>query len=186
MKRKALALALLLGIFVSLVSGINAVKIVTANFVPGPPSIFIDSPETNKTYTTNSIWLNITLKAFFDSGNVSRIVECSLDGKENTSIPVVYEGLDEDYFSTVTGSLLLSDLTEGSYSMTVYATYHFLEPWKLFYSNSETVNFVIELPKPTPYKELHQTGQEVILGVAVTIGVLCIGLGLLLYLIKRK
>jgi len=39
---------------------------------------------------------------------------------------------------------------------------------------------------PTPYSEPQQLGQEVILGVAVTIAVIAVGLGLLLYLIKRK
>jgi parallel beta-helix repeat protein len=39
-------------------------------------------------------------------------------------------------------------------------------------------------PTSTPYNE--PTGQEVILGVAITIAVLGVGLGLLVYLIKRK
>jgi len=41
-------------------------------------------------------------------------------------------------------------------------------------------------PTPTPYEEPQQLGQEVILGVAVTVAVLAVGLGLLAYLIKRK
>jgi len=39
---------------------------------------------------------------------------------------------------------------------------------------------------PTPYLEPQQIGQDVILGVAVTVAVLAVGLGLLSYLIKRK
>jgi hypothetical protein len=43
-------------------------------------------------------------------------------------------------------------------------------------------------PEPTssPYSEPQVTGQELILGIAVTVAVLGTGLGLLLYLIKRK
>jgi len=43
-------------------------------------------------------------------------------------------------------------------------------------------------PEPTssPYSEPQVTGQELILGIAVTVAVLGAGLGLLLYLIKRK
>ena len=41
-------------------------------------------------------------------------------------------------------------------------------------------------PTPLPSEEPQQRGQELILGVAVTIAVLAVGLGLLIYLIKRK
>jgi hypothetical protein len=41
-------------------------------------------------------------------------------------------------------------------------------------------------PISTPYEEPQQTGQEAIFAVAVTIAVLGAGLGLLVYLIKRK
>jgi len=39
---------------------------------------------------------------------------------------------------------------------------------------------------PTPYYEPQLTEQEVILGTAIIVAVICAGLGLLLYLIKRK
>ena len=39
---------------------------------------------------------------------------------------------------------------------------------------------------PTPYEEPQSTEQEAILGVAITVAVLTVGLGLLVYLIKRK
>jgi hypothetical protein len=39
---------------------------------------------------------------------------------------------------------------------------------------------------PTPYEEPQQSDQQVILGVAVTVVVVCVGLGLMVYLIKRK
>jgi hypothetical protein len=41
-------------------------------------------------------------------------------------------------------------------------------------------------PTPLPSEESQQLGQELILGVAVTVAVVCAGLGLLVYLIKRK
>jgi hypothetical protein len=39
---------------------------------------------------------------------------------------------------------------------------------------------------PTPLPSEEPLGQDVILGVAVTVAVVCVGLGLLVYLIKRK
>jgi hypothetical protein len=41
-------------------------------------------------------------------------------------------------------------------------------------------------PTATPYSEPQSSEQTVILGVAITVAVLAVGLGLLLYLIKRK
>jgi hypothetical protein len=41
-------------------------------------------------------------------------------------------------------------------------------------------------PTPLPSEEPQQIGQEVIFGVAVTVAVLCVALGLLVYLVKRK
>ena len=41
-------------------------------------------------------------------------------------------------------------------------------------------------PTPTPYQETQQTEQEIIIGAAITAAVIAAGLGLLVYLIKRK
>ena len=55
------------------------------------------------------------------------------------------------------------------------------------WSNIQTVTIGEEQsPTSTPYNEPQQAGQQVILGVAVTIAVIVAGLGLLLYRIKRK
>ena len=203
MKTKTLAPILMLMLLMSIIYGVHLAEVAEANFVPGPPFIVIESPEENRLYATSSVWLNVTLRAFYDSDswNVSRVVKCSLDGDENITIPVVYEGLDEDYFSIVTGSFLLSDLSDGSYSMTVYATYDFLEPWNLFYSDVKTVSFVIALaeqsPTPTPPNMgptsppsqelmLTQKQMEIILGVTVTVAVVGACLVLLIYFVKRK
>lgn len=183
MKKKALALALLLAIFVSLVAGMHAVEVASANFLPGPPSINFDSPEENKTFTTDSIWLNITLRTFFDSGNASRVVECSLDGEENNTIPVVYEGLDGDTYSTVTGSLLLSELSEGSHSITVYATYTY---GTYFTSNSKTINFIVELLEPTPSPESQIAPLPSSLVFVASVGTALTVIGLFIYFRKRK
>ena len=198
MRRKALALALPLVIFVSIVAGIHAVEVAKANFVPSGPSITIDSPEENKTYTTSSVWINITLLAFYDSDswNTSRVAELNLDGEGNITIPLVYEGLDEDYFSIVTGSFLLSGLSEGSHSMTVYATYHFIDPWNLFYSYGKTVNFIINLPELTPTpeptptitptEEPQQPEQDMTAGAIFAVTSIVVFLGLLVLFIKRR
>jgi len=60
------------------------------------------------------------------------------------------------------------------------------------WSNTQTITIaesqtpISPSPTFTPYKEPHLTEQEAIIGVAVTVAVLAAGLGLLLYLVKRK
>lgn len=186
MRRKALALVLPLVIFVSIVAGMLAVEVAEANFVPSPPSIIFDSPLENETCTTASVWLNITLKTWFDPGNASRIVECSLDGEENISIPVISEVYAET-FSTVTGSLLLSDVSEGSHSITVYATNHFLAFGDYSTSDSKTINFAVDLPEPTHSPETQiEPFPTTLVAPASVASVAMIGVGLLVSFKKRK
>lgn len=120
---------------------------VDANFVPGIPFIRIVSPA-NKTYNVNLIPLNITISTFFDFGRGPRIVEYSLDGKENITISTEYQGLDENYFSTVTGFTQLPELSEGSHTITVYATYRFPDYGEYVTSDSKTVTFTIDSDSP--------------------------------------
>jgi hypothetical protein len=54
------------------------------------------------------------------------------------------------------------------------------------WSNAQTLTFAEgQTPAPTP-QETPQTEQELIIGVAITVAVIGAGLGLLIYLIKRK
>ena len=174
----------MLAIFVSLTIEIGAVEVAEANFLPCPPSILIDSP-VDKTYNTNSVWLNITLKTWFDSGNVSRVVECGLDAKENTTIPLVSKAY-EDTFSTVTGALLLSDLSEASHSIAVYVTYTY---GTYSTSNSITSKFIILLPEPTSTPEpmlISDPNFSFYTGLALMIIFVAVFAGLIVYFKKRK
>ncbi|MCW4017899.1 MAG: hypothetical protein NWF00_04365 [Candidatus Bathyarchaeota archaeon] len=130
---------------VLLVAGLNC-EVAEANFVPGPPGIVFKSP-VNKTYNLGSLSLNVTLSAFFDFENATRQVEYSLDGKENVSVPTVYWGLGEDFFSTVTAQADLPVLTEGSHNLTVYATYYD-GLYNLTTDNSRTSHFTIDFKAP--------------------------------------
>lgn len=53
------------------------------------------------------------------------------------------------------------------------------------WSNTQTIT-VGESQTPTPYQEPQQTEQEMIIGAAIAVAVISAGLGLLIYLIKRK
>lgn len=182
--KKALALTLLI-LLLLLIYRVHLVEVAEANFVPSPPLFIFDSPLENGTYATSFVWLNITLKTWFDPGNASRIVECSLDGKENITIPVISE-VYEDTFSTVFGSLLLSGLSEGSHSITVYATNHFLALGDYSTSDSKKINFVIELPEPSPSPESQIEPLPSSLVFPASVGTALIAIGLLAYFKKMK
>lgn len=144
--------AALLCVFVLLFSvlasiGWVAFRRVGANFVPGIPFIYVISPA-NKTYNTDLIPLNISISTFFDFGRGPRIVEYSLDGKENVTISTEYQGLDENYYSTVTGFAQLPALSEGTHTITVYATYQFPDYSGYTTSDSKTVTFTIDFASP--------------------------------------
>ena len=68
--------------------------------------------------------------------------------------------------------------TLGVESYTLKVEYYFGSPSPTF-SPDQT-------PSSTPYQEPQQIDQELIIGVAVTVAVIIAGLGLLVYLIKRK
>ncbi|MEM2999467.1 MAG: hypothetical protein QXX34_02960 [Candidatus Bathyarchaeia archaeon] len=144
--RKAALVSILLPVVLASIR-LVAFYMVEANFVPSIPFIRIASPA-NKTYNTNLIPLNLTITTFFDFGRGPRIVEYSLDGKENVTISTEYQGLDENYFSTVTGFAPLPELSEGSHTITVYATYRFPDYGAYATSDSKTVTFTIELASP--------------------------------------
>jgi hypothetical protein len=142
----ALTAIIIFALLGSLVAGLQAVEVAEANFVPGPPGIFIASP-VNKTYNTQPIYLNLTIRTFFDQGTGARIVEYSLDGKENVTIPTAYEGYTDD-FSAVTALVSLPELSEGSHSITVYATYHFPNYGNYTTKESTTSSFTINYASP--------------------------------------
>jgi len=102
------------------------------------------------------------MMTFFDQGNVTRIVEYSLDRQENITIPTIYEGYGEDHFSTVTALVSLPTLPEGSHSITVYATYHFPNYGNYTTEKSTTSFFTIDYTSPyisilTPKTQAYNT-----------------------------
>ena len=116
-----------------------------------------------------------------------------------------------DYPSNYTGNMSLSEIPDGEHSITVFAVEYGLygidETPSWFHSFSIEASAVIQIDKladsidivgiftgvteptptsPSPLPSEEPLGQDVFLGVAVTVTVLSVGLGLLVYLIKRK
>jgi len=165
-------------------------------------TVSIISPE-NKTYDSNSILLNITAGAYPGVW----FLEYSLDGAEYVEIAPGHL-----LSHILTESVLVEQLPKGSHSIEVKASAMANDEDGLVIAFSK-VNFSITKdlepipslspkatpsPEPTPTlpnfgptsppSQEHLLTQEqlVILGLAVTVAVVCVGLGLLVYLIRRK
>ena len=128
-----------------------------------PPEVLILSPQ-NKSYNLTNIPLNF---------------------KISTSPSWVGYSLDNQSNETIDANTTLIGLINGLHSLVMYANDTFGN-----IGASKTIHFTITVPSPeetsTPYNEPQSTEQEAIIGVAITITVVCIGLGLLLYLIKKR
>jgi hypothetical protein len=112
-----------------------------------PPNVTILSPQL-KTYKESSVPLTFT------TDKLTSKTQYSLDGKKNV---------------TFTGNLTLTDLSNGSHNVTVYATD------LVGNTGSQTVDFIVE----------NQSALMVVV-VAVPVVVLCLIAGLLLYRRHRK
>jgi len=91
------------------------------------------------------------------------------EGKELNGTLNIHEGKKKFY-------MVIETLRVESYTLKV--EYYFGSPSPTFSPD--------QIPSSTPYQEPQQIDQELIIGVAVTVAVMGAGLGLLVYLIRRK
>ena len=103
---------------------------------------------------------------------------------------VVYNSIDRYSPYRIKGNTTLPELSEDQHTITAIA----YDLNGVIYSKQKA-SFTIDTsytptsspePTSTPTNELELAEQEVILGIAVTVAVVCVGLSLLLYRIKRK
>jgi hypothetical protein len=155
MNRKAFAITFVLTLLASLfLAEIWFVNLAKANPFPTAPVISIESP-TNRTYTSNSLFLNVTLVTYWDGvyfSSISRRVSYCIDGKESIRITATAYWFDEEKQASIfRGSAVLADLTEGLHELRINAEYSYGNG-KAFVSDS-SVNFKIDFtysPSPTP------------------------------------
>jgi hypothetical protein len=213
MRRTVSALALIFALLFSGTVGTSFINMAKANPFPTYPVISIESP-TNKTYTANSLFLNVTLVTQWDGlyfTSNRRLVSYCIDGKE--SIPIAqteYRFDSEKQASILSGSAVLADLAEGTHNLRVNAEYHYDNDNEVFVSVSN-VNFTIDptyspslspspstsptqtatpsptattSPEPTSTPESEPFPTNIIATASASMGI--VGLGLLVYFKKRK
>ena len=158
MKRKAAALTLISALIVTLSIGVQIFEVAKANPFPTHPVITIESPA-NKTYTTNQLSLNVTLVTQWDGvyfTSESRAVSYHIDGKFFLMPQIEYRFDPEKEASILSGSAVLTNLTEGTHTLRVDAAYSYDNGKQVFASNSN-VTFTIDpnyspslSPSPSP------------------------------------
>ena len=176
-------------------AGTQMISLTKANPFPTDPIISIESP-VDKTYTVDSIVLNVIVVTKYEGWYITasaKTLVYRLDGETSVSITETNYSYDEEHYeSTFTGSAILSELTDGPHSLTVYAEYDYGD--RIFEAQSSTY-FTIDLPNgtssPTPTPELSpspkpQDSEPLPTIIASASLVTTAGAGFLFYFKKRK
>jgi hypothetical protein len=183
-KSKASALTLILALSFSAVAGAMLVKLASANPLPPvDPTITIDSPQ-NATFTGESIVLNFTgqsnwnIYSYYysvDGQSLKQVENITIISQEEVNIgevPPVNR-------TTVQGSCILHNLSEGWHNVTIYniATEDFV--WNVpLYQKGETM-YLIEYS--------FRIQEESLSTALITIAIVAtVSAGLLVYFRKRK
>ena len=208
MKKTALTLGIVAVLLISMLVAIQCVRLATANFGPYiPPIISIQCPENGTAYTTENLALTFTCSnAVSDWFISSPVFTYSLDGNENVTIKgnTILSELNEGqhevtvYALFTTGGTVAPDPNSPHTTVTVSShTVFSVEPSKSPTPSPSPSPTPSPSPSPTaspspsqeptstPYNE-QQREQEIIAGVTFAAAVFAAGLGLLIYLIKRK
>ena len=131
MQRRKLALIAILTLTVSIVTSLQVVDLVSANYYP-PPSIEISSPiSAPKVYDESSVQLYVRVNALpSESSRITYISYC-LDGKANVTLTDLARKDGEAYWTSTRGviatgnafslNVTLDNLSEGKHSLTVYS-----------------------------------------------------------------
>jgi hypothetical protein len=210
MKKTALRLTLILGLLF-LVAGVFFVNLVKGNAVWPIGSIHIEAKPVYYSSTINLSYNAVFPSDFGISALGRKWIVYSLDGAENVT---VYDEYDDLKFYN--GSFTLSGLSSGLHHIDIHSkngTFMWGTPSLSGWCDAEdTASFTIDLsgksptPKPTlapastpaatpeptktPYREanVQNTSQYLAVGgmIVVTVAVVCVGLGLLFYFIRRK
>ena len=197
--KRVLALLFILALVFLLLTGVNAVQYDLEEFEGWPytpPIVTLLSPTSNVSYNLSDVLLNVTVEVrTIILHNLERVrwLNYSLDGQTAISLNLIEPSLSEisqlPYY--VYGNTILTGLSDGSHNLTLFGktSVSGLNGYfnkTVYFSVNKDESTIPTSPTPLPSEEPLGLGQDVILGVAVAVAVLAVGLGLLVYLIKRK
>lgn len=97
----------------------------------------------NGTYGSTLLTLKVAVTALV-GGNIYISMDYSLDRKTNVPIPLLINHHENSFQATITGSVSLPELSEGSHSITVYAKYDLATTPPHSATDNVTVYFTID------------------------------------------
>ena len=117
---------------------------ISASF-EGPLGVFGITSPSNKTYNSNTLTLYVTGQVIVGS-NVELLMTYSLDGQERLPIPIETQpsGPGLTFVGVIKGSVTLTQLSEGSHSITVFGDLEANGP----HLAQATVYFTVHLTSP--------------------------------------
>ena len=174
-------------VIVFLMASLTQLGAVVATSPLDDPVIDIASPVRYQEGIYQETSVPIEVRVFPRWSNREFVDICySLDGGSNITLGITTYETSSGIFGVGT----LDNLTDGYHVVEAYST----DTKGNTISSSTT--FLVESKSPattstpeptsTPYSEPQLTEQEAIIGLAITVAVVFVGLGLLFYLIKRK
>jgi hypothetical protein len=216
MKKTALALALVLSIFV--VFGVQFVQLVEANgwFIfresDGPPIITIKSPLNNEVVSFNNVAFNFTLARpsynWTLEGTTNKVVSANIivdgtvyrkvDVNSELSVPYNYFGVNTEMSVPFAYSLNLTDLEDGEHTvqLDVYCRGTGIKEWTFgtdpyefdYHAFSDIINFTVDTPEPTASPEATSPPATfpASLGLVAPVGITLAVTGLLVYFKRLK
>jgi len=123
MKRKALALTLILALLVSIIAGMQTLEVAKANWLPAP-AIIIYSPYPI-IYTNTSVPLNVVVNILSNSPEIVCVLYC-VDENSNVTLTNLTRTDNEGFAPGRWGSVfrvtsILENLAEGNHTLKVYS-----------------------------------------------------------------
>lgn len=180
-KKTALALSLIFALVILMNFRIYFIDDAACS---GSLVVTVDSPQ-DKVYTLHNVVISISASdpamltgpeslAYSLDGGPQVIIATAPLGMHSLNGSVVFSLPNGRHEIVGIGITWFNGTTDGIF----YST-------PVYFTVDSSIDYV-PTPIPTPYNEPQSTELEVILGVAITVAVLVAGLGLLIYLIKRK
>lgn len=175
MQRRKLALIAILTLTVSIVTSLQVVDLVSANYYP-PPSIEIFSPiPAPGVHPNASVPLNVRVNVLTGESDIT-FIRYSLDGKANVTLNRLTREDGVWYWTTTKGVIIqgtafrtessLDNLAEGQHTLTIYS--HAADGKEMSQSREFTVDYDYVPPQPhftgymnqtaTPTPTIAQTG----------------------------
>ncbi|MCW4017618.1 MAG: hypothetical protein NWF00_02865 [Candidatus Bathyarchaeota archaeon] len=130
----------------------------SGNAFPIASPVGITSPS-NVTYSSNCLILNVSQVGLF-VGNIQVSMVYSLDGQPNQTIPLTRQTRENSFQASLTGTVTLPALSDGSHWITVYERIDVTTDPSQYATDQDTVYFTVATATSVSSTAANQTGNS--------------------------